>query len=470
MLLPALGLASGVYLLAKRLCPEHAFAAAAATMLAPATLVSATTVMVDVTMLCFFVWSVYLWMRGLDEHRTALLAMAAVLAALAALSKYFGVSLIPLLAVYALLRTRRLGAWAVMMLIPIAILAAYQSWTASLYGRGLLLDAAGYAAEVRSIVGSRGTAKLLTSLTFVGGCAATAVGAALATGRRSAVTTFLVAAGLALAVMLFFEPFAGKAGATSSLRSGPWFPAQVALFAAGGVVLLWQALRCWWRQRSDPDATLLILWLAGTLAFATLVNWSTNARAMLPLTPAAAMLVLRRSKNTTPMSADDVDEDVASRRWTLATGVWVGAALAFAAAIADYSLAQSVRSAADAFAQRLEQKHGGSNWFLGHWGFQWYMEQHGFTSVDASGSVLMPGDRIAVPLNNSNVHRLPESSYRTVERVSFPTAPLVTIMNRTTGAGFYSDVWGPLPLALGPAPAEEYRLDEVTRRMALRTQ
>jgi hypothetical protein len=57
-----------------------------------------------------------------------------------------------------------------------------------------------------------------------------------------------------------------------------------------------------------------------------------------------------------------------------------------------------------------------------------------------------------------------------VERVSFPTAPLVTIMIRTTGAGFYSDVWGQLPLALGPAPAEEYRLDEVTRRMALRTQ
>jgi hypothetical protein len=62
-----------------------------------------------------------------------------------------------------------------------------------------------------------------------------------------------------------------------------------------------------------------------------------------------------------------------------------------------------------------------------------------------------------VPLNNSNVHRLPESSYRTVERIAVPTAPLVTIMNRTTGAGFYSDVWGPLPFALGLAPVEEYR-------------
>jgi hypothetical protein len=427
--------------------------------------------MVDVTMLCFYVWSVYFWVRGLDERRTALLAIAAVLVALAALSKYFGVSLIPLLAVYALLRTRRLGSWALVLLIPLAILAAYQSWTASLYGRGLLLDAAGYAAEVRSIVGSRGTAKLLTSLTFVGGCAATAVGAALATGRRSAVTTFLVAAGLALATMLFFEPFASKPGATPSLRIGPWFTAQVALFAAGGVVLLWHAARSWWQQRSDPDATLLILWLAGTLVFATVVNWSTNARAMLPLVPAAAMLVLRRPKITSPSTEESADERVAPpSRWALATGVTVGAVFAFAAAIADYSLAQSVRSAADAFAQRLDHKHGGFNWFLGHWGFQWYMEQHGFTSVDASGSVLMPGDRIAVPLNNSNVHRLPESSYRTLERIAFPTAPLVTIMNRTTGAGFYSDVWGPLPFALGPAPAEEYRLDEVTRRMALRTQ
>jgi hypothetical protein len=97
------------------------------------------------------------------------------------------------------------------------------------------------------------------------------------------------------------------------------------------------------------------------------------------------------------------------------------------------------------------------------------MEQRGFTPVDASGSVLMPGDRIAVPLNNSNVHKLPESSYRTLARLEFPTAPLITTMTPTTGAGFYSDVWGPLPFAFGPAPAEAYRLDEVTRRMALRT-
>jgi hypothetical protein len=48
------------------------------------------------------------------------------------------------------------------------------------------------------------------------------------------------------------------------------------------------------------------------------------------------------------------------------------------------------------------------------------------------------------------------------------TVPFVTIMNRKIGAGFYSDVWGPLPFALGPAPAEEYHEDVVIQRTVLR--
>ena len=74
--------------------------------------------------------------------------MASVLVAVSALTKYFGMSLLPLLLVYGLLRERRLGTWALWLGVPVVALGGYQWLTHAMYGRGLLLDAAAYATRV----------------------------------------------------------------------------------------------------------------------------------------------------------------------------------------------------------------------------------------------------------------------------------------------------------------------------------
>ena len=94
MFLPALGLASGTYLLARRMCPESAFLAAVAATVAPVTLVSASSVMCDVPMLCFYVWAIYFHLRGIDEDRFGLLVAAAASAGAAAMLKYFGATVL----------------------------------------------------------------------------------------------------------------------------------------------------------------------------------------------------------------------------------------------------------------------------------------------------------------------------------------------------------------------------------------
>ena len=72
----------------------------------PVFLVSATTVMCDVWLLALWVWSVDCWLRGLEErHSYWLLLLASLLVAAAALTKYFGVSLVPLLAAYTVARS-----------------------------------------------------------------------------------------------------------------------------------------------------------------------------------------------------------------------------------------------------------------------------------------------------------------------------------------------------------------------------
>jgi hypothetical protein len=53
-----------------------------------------------------------------------------------------------------------------------------------------------------------------------------------------------------------------------------------------------------WHQR-DADAWLLLLWTLGTFAFAGFINWSTNARSILPLVVPAGILIVRRIERTT---------------------------------------------------------------------------------------------------------------------------------------------------------------------------
>ncbi len=140
MLLPAVAAILGTYRLARRLC-QRPFLAALTTLFTPVYLVSSTSVMCDTLLLAFWVWAVVLWIEGMESGGARRLAGAALLIALAALTKYFGASLIPLLFIYGLVLRRRLGRWMIALLVPIALLAAYQWATHALYGKGLLADA-----------------------------------------------------------------------------------------------------------------------------------------------------------------------------------------------------------------------------------------------------------------------------------------------------------------------------------------
>ena len=112
-----------------------------ATLWTPVFLVSSSNVMCDAMMLCFWMWAVVFWERGLREDRLVPLCVSALLISLSALTKYFGMTLIPLLLVYSLadrlaaLRNHagRLGdllpglkRWIWALLIPVLVLAVYR--------------------------------------------------------------------------------------------------------------------------------------------------------------------------------------------------------------------------------------------------------------------------------------------------------------------------------------------------------
>ncbi len=170
-LIPALAVSLGTYFLARPLCTRPHLAALAA-VLTPAFLVSSTNVMCDTLMLAFYVWAVALWVNGLARNDSLQMILAVVCISLAALTKYFGISLVPLLLMYSWARNRAWDGRFWLFLVPLIVLIAYDMCTFHLYGTGLLIDAASYSTAASQTSGWGFPTKLVTGLSFTGGCLA----------------------------------------------------------------------------------------------------------------------------------------------------------------------------------------------------------------------------------------------------------------------------------------------------------
>ena len=132
----AFTVAVGIYALAKMWC-ERPLLAAMVAIFTPAFLVSSTTLMCDVLMLAFWIWALVLWERALaGEQCWWQFVVAGVLAGLAVLTKYNAVTLLPLLPILGILRTRKSGWWWVGVAVPLFMLAGYELLTARMYGTG----------------------------------------------------------------------------------------------------------------------------------------------------------------------------------------------------------------------------------------------------------------------------------------------------------------------------------------------
>ena len=377
----------------------------------------------------------------------ASLVLAGVLAAAAAMTKYFGVALVPLLLTYGFTRRRRIGGWALALLIPILVIVAYQLWTRQLYGRGLLSDAATYANVMRH--GGLGLpSKSLVGLSFTGGCLASVVFLAPWLWSKGPVVA-ATAAGIVLTALLAAAGHLGPFVLATSERVQVGSIAQIVVFAIGGAAVLALAVADLVRER-DADALLLFLWVSGTFLFAVFLNWTVNARSLLPAVPAVGILAARRLES----------RGLVPTRLVPALPLSLAGALAIAAGGADRSLAGTARTAAAHFTSSHAR---GTLWFEGHWGFQHYMEAAGAKALDAARSRLSTGDRIAVQLNNTNLFGLPMDAVTRISAFDLPVLPGIATISAGIGAGFYAHEWGPLPVALGRVPPERFFLLEVVR-------
>jgi hypothetical protein len=70
---------------------------------------------------------------------------------------------------------------------------------------------------------------------------------------------------------------------------------------------------------------------------------------------------------------------------------------------------------------------------------------------------------VILPVNNTNVSSRSLDATTVAERAEFPVARAVASMAPGLGAGFYTDLWGPLPFAFGRTAKEVYHVVRVDR-------
>jgi 4-amino-4-deoxy-L-arabinose transferase-like glycosyltransferase len=443
-LLPAIALILGTYRLAKNFCRRPALAALV-TLCAPVIMVSSLTVMCDVTMLAFWMWSVIFWTEGLAQKNFRKLAAAALLIAFAEMTKYYGVCLMPLLAAYSLASSRPIRQWFPFLLIPLAVLCAYQYGTHILYGKGLLYRAMDYASFSKTLYSFSKFQNGLIALTFTGGCVASAILFIPLLWHKRGLIMLAVSAILITIVVFSSTALWKKYGALqgASLTSAK---IQMIFWATGGLCVLALAVADIFRQR-DARSLLLFLWVIGTFIFTAFCNWTVNARSILPLAPAVAILVARRLEIKFPAT---------EKLWPVNIIICLATVygLAWAVTMSDFSIASAYRQSA----QEICDKYGGGPgklWFQGHWGFQYYMEQAGASAMDFKKPMLKPGDLLVVPANNSNILLPDPQKSVLLETFTIPGAQWLATWNASIGGGFYASAIAPLPFAFGSVPPEK---------------
>jgi len=323
--------------LASRFSP-HPLLATLMFMAVPAFVVNGNSLEADVPFLAFWMASVALFVSAEERRSAPRLSLAALAAALAAMTAYQSVFLAGVLGAYLYLRKSRwMPAWA-MLLVPFAVIGGWQLWERSAGGAMPGAVLVGYFREyaLQTLAAKLRNAGALTVhmawLVFP----AIAATAFRDTGKR--VLAFIAVAGAALA----------------------WVDANPLFWASwiiGAMVLVWMARAA--ARAGDAEERFLAAWVALFFSGAIAVFFAGSERYLLPAAAPVAILATRK---------------LAGRTALLAAGCAASFALSLLLAVENYQHWEACRE----FVQRLApQMQSHRTWVNAEWGLRFYAEAEG---------------------------------------------------------------------------------------------
>ncbi|MBK7642334.1 MAG: glycosyltransferase family 39 protein [Planctomycetes bacterium] len=417
--------------LARRWCARP-WVALALVAFAPVFLLTSATVMADTALAAAWTCAILCWCRPPGERGTALGVLAL---AVAGLLKWYGLALVPLLYCWELLsagRPTRRSAW---LLMPLALALALELWTRAQHGASLFASAEQHSIGAEGLALDAGL-RAWIGCAFLGGACGGALLVLPLLARPHGRLVALAAAAGALAAFLVRGELRRWPSLAQATQGESWAIAiQAGVWGFLGLALILLAL-AELRVRTR-EARLLALWIGGTCVFAIFVDWAILARSVLPALPAFAIVLARALEGARVMQR-------AAGRTLLGLALGAGALLGVVLLRADTEVAEEARASATELARAPS---GTRVWFQGHWGFQWYAQAAGARAQDRARPAPSAGDRILVPMLNSNIFGVDAQRVRVLEeRKRALHSPLVVLGPRS-GAGWWAHTLGPLPFA-----------------------
>lgn len=414
----------------------------------PGFLVMSHTLMGNLPGVSFWLLASALFIWGLDRCDWKLLSASGLATAASILIFAQGITILPILFIYAALNRKiNLRVFAA-FLIPAIIYASWRYYFSSRYGRP---PAISYRVDISS------ENQLRSVFVFIGGSIIFPLALIITFLRRK--LDFLVAFAL-VPPLVTWASFYIMAKDDLSVLVG----VQLAILAVAGYCILygmfsrsvaeaWEFLK---DRKAPTDTIFLMVWflsVAAMYAGTTTVPF-VAVRHMLPLF-APVILVFMRETESLWHNGEGLRKTfiLITLVLTLAGGLSVS--------IADYRLAGVYRSVA----QQAGQEYADSPvkvWSLGEFGMRYYMEKEGFEYLGVK-STAKPGDVVYYSEVNGRgvVAPLPEGYYKTLSRWDVEDEFPLRSMNPWSGAGFYGNLMGPLPFNFGTGKLDEISINEL---------
>lgn len=430
--------ALGIFEVAKEFGTDPLLSTLAA-VLSPFFLISASSVMSDVLMLTFWVWSIALWMRGLRESRDVLFFFSAVLISMCILTKYLGGLVIAPILIYDLWARKRIDPRILYLSIPLLAVISYEIYNIQLYGISHLNLAASFSTQQKAFHVPNELTSITVTLAFLGGGAIGCVFLIPSLIRkRRLIYSLLIATATGFFLFMFLKD------------TQKHFPADlfrqfqvILMISAGLTVCLLSMSKA--LEKKDAKAVMLLAWIAGPFLFAGVANWTVNGRTLLPTVPAVTLLFFNFLK----------EPGIKHKQLSTCTALLLTAAISAFLLIADYKSANAARHCANYIAEHYKG-YPGDVTFQGHWGFQYYMQHRGYIHVDINRFDIKKDDIMIVPSNQNLLPislSLPDlfTVREVIETDTFRCAGV-----NTPPAGFYASTYGPAPFLFGPKFSEIY--------------
>ena len=438
-------LSIGLYKLSSRLC-KTPFTATLLGISTPVFMLSCTNLMMDIPMLTFFTWGVYLWIKGISEDNNRLLSLSGLILAFAILSKYLGIAAVPMLFTYTLFHKKKLGTWLFFLFIPLFVFSLYLLIMKRLYNINLFSHSVSFSLDL--ISGQSGITRAITGLSFTGGCIITSFISLFFLWRKTSIAIWGLS-WLFSVIALIKTPSTSVLGMITDSQWKFMICFQMGLFIIGGIHLLLLAFLELF-EKKDSESFLLFTWIFGIFFFTAFINWSVNGRSILIMMPAAAILLTRRL----------TDKNSMKKLPRLIFIVTTSMIIALIITVSDYHWANTVKNAANDIYIRFKHSVDRTQ-FTGHWGFQHYMEKNGFKPVDFKNWHVQSGDIVIAPANNTNIVPMDIYPFKHIETLEKQGGKWTSTMNVLTGAGFYSSEFGPLPFVFCKTPPEYFDIYRV---------